>query len=220
MAERLKKLEAAICVPTDDYAPSRQRAYAIEAGGEEWTTMTDGQVLVALKGAGGADDLPPMQVETFRRLLRQLGAADWVDIDLADLLVWLNSHPVGAKHQRTCPDCHGRKVVRCECDCGECSHEAECEECEGTGTTTNYPDPVRAWVYGVYMDLNLLHRVIQHLEPGACQVARGKHSNHPQDFDCIHLRSEAWRVTAMGLRVDYAEADAPRWEPATAMVSS
>lgn len=185
-----------MCLGDNELRPEISEPFRV---GDE-TVYTNGRVMVAVPaGDDMAEDSEHRVYETTKRMLADI-APDGPTFALDWLRTWCAVPDVDPK----CEECGGEGIVECECDCGH-EHDAECDICEGVGTTLRPYDLV-GLIDGVYFDRRLLFPVIGDAPGESLTITRAEHPGH-----AISLVSEDWRGLLMPLRspedagVEYGE---------------
>lgn len=174
--------------------------YAIHVEGEEFSVVTDGHGILAIKGpspfpnAIGAVDMGVIQ--SIQKWVLSVVKNQGTMVPLADLKAWAGEAYFG---EEECTRCKGDG----EWPCGECGEPRSCWQCDGDGTRehpANY-----AFLLGVTIDRTKLARYLFPVDgPEMVRIARtGIKAKGKGNARAMAIVCDAWRLIVMPcIRVD------------------
>jgi hypothetical protein len=188
--------------------------------GEAWTAAANGRAGIMVRGA------LPIETETSEKVpdLGSLIPAAFagVAVDRAALRTWAGEIPpeppcpCGGTKVRECSDCEGKKRVRHECNCEECTTDWDtCDWCRGKGTEAcdcipRAPPAVPGIMLGASVDRLLIAALLDAAPAGPCHVQVAAEFLVP-----IALHGDGWVALVMQTRLTDDELKAaPRFEVA------
>jgi len=196
----------------DPDRPKLLTPFSVVIHGQAWTIATDGWIMVALKDVINEAPLLEQMSPGICGVFDDFTAPPR-GLDLAALKEWAGPVERMVKHHE-CKSCSNTGTMTCKCcngtgraegTCDECRYEiqfdchcedgkVDCDNCDGKGQWDEPPARRPGFLFGVFLDRNLLARAIEPL-----QVAQVNLRIPVNKFKAIHIADpeDHWRILVM-----------------------
>jgi hypothetical protein len=168
----------ALC-STDQTRSNIASPFLVELDGAEWLCVTDGAMILALKGQkpeAAQPDNPPRCAMILKSIQTAVPVAHSTVDHLQELF--------GPMKGDDCPACDGTGETTCRCPKCKTGHQTRCEKCKGTGMSKHFIN---------FLDRNidavLLYLLMAHCPDGECDICVEENS--------LILRGDGWLAEIM-----------------------